>query len=250
MATIDHTRIDDSIVMLTLTAPDGLNILGIDTLRALAAALSECADDKQTSGVVLTGSGRAFSVGADIDEFPYGEDAYPFLTEVLSLLSAPERFPKPIVAAVDTLAMAGGFELALACDWIVASPDARMGLSEVRFGFVPGYCMSRLPFLIGEARARRMMLDPGPYDVRELMDLGIHVSACTDDETAVEGATRICRRMTGGAPISVRLVKGMTNRFERSPDFEPIVNAYNYLFSRPEAAEGRAAFKERRQPRF
>lgn len=106
--------------IVSMRSTDGLNRLSRALLHELAASLRSCEADPAVRGIVLHGEGRTFSAGADIDEFPYGEDAHGFLHEVLHLLSTPERIAKPVVAAVDRSAIAGGFELALSCDWIVA----------------------------------------------------------------------------------------------------------------------------------
>ncbi len=242
--------VDGTVAVVTLSSADGLNRLSRALLGELATALYDCERNSAVRGIVLTAEGRTFSAGADIDEFPYGQDADGFLHEVLGLLSTPERIAKPIVAVVERSAMAGGLELALSCDWIVAAADARLGLPEVQLGFMPGYCMSRLPSLVGEARARRLMLDPGPYTPAELATLGVHVSSPPDGRSVLEEAMTICTRMSVGAPTSIRLVKAMTNRLVRSPDFEPVIAAYNYLFQLPAASEGLAAFREHRAPDF
>ena len=240
----------ETTAILTLKSEDGLNRLSRTVLHELADELHKCEIDGDIRGIVLAAEGRAFSAGADIDEFPYGGDADSFLREVLGLISTPERIAKPVVAAVERAAVAGGFELALSCDWIVANADARLGLSEIKFGFMPGYCMTRLPYLIGEARARRLMLDPGPFHPEELALLGVHISVPAEGQDIVTGAIEMCRRMEVGAPTSIRLVKHLTNRFVRSPDFEAVIAAYNYLFQLPAASEGFAAFSENRPPDF
>ena len=242
--------VEGTTAILTLQSPDGLNRLSRTLLRNLAGVLFECEENSDVRGIVITAEGRTFSAGADIDEFPYGADADAFLREVLGLISTPERIGKPVIAAIDRSAIAGGFELALSCDWIVADSAARFGLTEIQFGFIPGYCMTRLPFLVGEARARRLMLDPGPFGVDELAQLGIHISSPGIGVSVRDGALAMCQRMEMGAPTSVRLVKRLTNRFVRNPDFEAVVAAYNYLFQHSTAIEGVNAFKEGRQPDF
>jgi enoyl-CoA hydratase/carnithine racemase len=243
-------RIDEFTAILTLESDDGLNRLSRHFLRELAEHLHTCAENSSVRGIVIAATGRAFSAGADIEEFPYGRDADEFLHEMLTLISTPERIPKPVVAAVERSAIAGGFELALACDWIVAHPEARLGLAEVKFGFMPGYCMSRLPYLVGEARARRLLLDPGPFRPKELAALGIHISESSEGKDAIGGAIEMCRRMEVGAPSSIRLVKGLTNRFVRNPDFDAVIAAYNFLFLHPASHEGLNAFRENRSPDF
>ena len=236
----------DHIALVTLSSDDGLNLLSCAVLEELAERLHDLEADSGVDGIVLQSSERCFSAGADIDEFPLGEDAYEFLHRILFLLSTPERINKPVVAAVNGPARAGGFELAMACDWIVATPRSTFGLPEVTFGFVPGYCMSRLPYLVGEARAKRLMLDPGPYSVEDLCSFGIHISSSQDVESPQSEAEEICRRMTAGTPESIRLVKRFTNRLQRSPDFEPVIDAYNYLFGLDAPRDRVQAFRARK----
>lgn len=237
---------DGGIAVLTMSSSNGINVFSRAALRVVCDALDTCDRDPQVRGVVVRAAGRVFSAGADLDEFPCDQDAYRYLEEMIALVSTPERIGKPVIAALNQPAYAAGFEFALACDWIVAAPAIELGVPEIRFGLMPGYCMGRLASLIGEARAKRLMLDPGPYRAAELAEFGIHVSEAGSHDSVDTEAVTLCRRMTVGSPNAVRAVKRITNRFARGNDFESVVHAYNFLFATEPVAERVKAFREGR----
>lgn len=234
--------------VVKLSTPDGLNLLTSQLRSELEEGLTALDHDSGVRAIVLQGTERAFSSGADINELPLPPcDPRGLLKRILSVIRLPERLGKPVIAVVEGNALAGGFELALACDWIFASPDARFSLPEVAVGLVPGYALSRLPMLVGEAKARRMMLDPVLMGPEEVAAMGIHVTPCEDPAAA---AMAMAERMAAAAPNSAALVKRLTNRWLRMSDFTLVIEAYGFLFNTQDAAEGIQAFREHREPQF
>lgn len=145
--------------LIRFDRPEAMNALSILLLTATAAALDAAAADPAVRVVVLTGSGRAFSAGADIKEMPAG--GIPMWGEAKRLRAwkTIERFPKPLIAAVDGWALGGGCELTTLCDIVVAGTTARFGLPEVKIGAFPGDGgTQRVPRLIGKGRAMWMMM--------------------------------------------------------------------------------------------
>ncbi|KUL93686.1 3-hydroxyacyl-CoA dehydrogenase [Bosea sp. WAO] len=158
-----------SVAVATIDNPP-VNALGAALRRDLAAAVSEVMADPQIEALVLAAAGRAFIAGADISEF--GKPlAQPILPEVLDLI---ENASKPVVAAIQGVALGGGLEVALACHGRVALPSAKLGLPEIKLGIIPGAGgTQRLPRLIGAAKAFPMMLSGEPVAAQKALDLGL-----------------------------------------------------------------------------
>ena len=149
------------VALLTLNRPKARNALSAALRSALTAALNEFATDVKIDAVILTGEGKAFCAGADLKEQGSGEHGQNVAESAgdmsTDLIPAMERFPKPLIAAVNGFAVTAGFELVLACDIIVASEAAAFADSHVRVGVLPGWGLSqRLPRLIGFYRASEL----------------------------------------------------------------------------------------------
>ena len=138
-----------AVASVTLNRPDAMNALSAELRDAITRAFLELAEDEEVRVVILTGAGRAFCAGLDLKELGSAErPANEFAGGVL--IDAVRRFPGPVIAAVNGFAITGGFELALACDFIVASSEARFADTHARVGILPGWGLSqKLPRLIG-----------------------------------------------------------------------------------------------------
>ena len=148
----------DGVCLVTLNRPDALNALSSALRAAISETLSELAADRETQVIILTGAGRAFTVGLDLKELGGEVDAAQ-TTSSLDLSEAMERLPQPVIGAINGFAITGGFELALMCDFLIASPEARFADTHARVGVVPGWGLSqRLPRLIGINRAKELSL--------------------------------------------------------------------------------------------
>ncbi len=162
---VAHPR--PGVMLVTLDRPKALNALNKALLAELAQALREAEADDAVRCVVLTGSQRSFSAGADIKEMPEG--GIPMFAEAGRLRSwkTIERFPKPLIAAVNGYALGGGCELTLLCDIVVAGENARFGTPEIKIAAFPGDGgTQRLPRAVGKARAMMMILTGEPIDAR------------------------------------------------------------------------------------
>lgn len=151
---------EDGIAVVTLNRPDAMNALSSALRRALAQAFRELAADDAIGAVILTGAGRAFCAGLDLKEMG-GEAAASggpaAMIEEADMIAAVRDCPVPLIGAVNGFAITGGFELALACDFLVASSEARFADTHARVGIVPGWGISQiLPRWIGPGRAREL----------------------------------------------------------------------------------------------
>jgi enoyl-CoA hydratase len=150
----------DGVLTLTLNRPAAMNALSRELRRALIAAFASLAHDAETGVVILTGAGRAFSAGLDLKELG-GETATDVAEAVATgdLIETMSRCDRPIIGAVNGVAVTGGFELALACDVLIASTEARFADTHARVGIMPGWGLSqKLARMIGISRAKELSL--------------------------------------------------------------------------------------------
>ncbi len=167
-ASVDFSTRDEGRIALIVMDNPPVNALKHELRAGLVAALTKAAADAAVTAVVLTGTGRFFSAGADITEFGQPRRA-PSLIDVIAEL---DTLSKPVVAAVNGQALGGGCELALGCHWRLAAPSARLGLPEIKLGLLPGAGgTQRLPRLAGVARAVEIILSGNPVSAaRALAD--------------------------------------------------------------------------------
>src|SRR6201996_2607509 len=160
-----------AIAVITLNNPP-VNGLGYETRKAVAEAIEKAEDDGAVKAIVITGAGKAFSGGADIKEF--GSPKALAEPNLLSLIARVEGASKPVVAAIHTVCMGGGLELALGCHYRVVSPGAQIALPEVKLGILPGAGgTQRLPRAIGLEAALNMIVSGAPVMSEKLADSGL-----------------------------------------------------------------------------
>lgn len=209
------------VALLRLNRPEKLNAFDAEQLDALEDALRwfQAADDVRVG--VLAGSGRAFCAGGDITTFDDidAERAYGYTRRSYDMYRPLETGERPMIAAVDGWCLAGGLELALACDFIIAGEGARFGFGEVDLGLIPGYggCV-RLTRAIPVRRARQMILTSERIDAQEARSLGL-VNEVVGAGGAVERALEVAAKIAGQPPLAVRAVKMAV---EQAADGTPI----------------------------
>ncbi len=243
-----------AIARLTLDRPDRLNAIGTPTVHALHAALDDIAADDSVRSIVIAGAGRAFSAGADIGELEAcgsARDFRAFIDRLDECFGRLSRFPKPSVAAVHGIAFGGGLELALACDLRVATPDARLGVPEIKLGLLPGAgATQRLPRLLPAAIAKQLILTGEPLPAERAYQLGL-VNDVADDVLA--RASELAAALAAGAPQALAAGKQLVDdgaamnldaavRLER----ETVAG----LFGTDDREIGLRAFRSRTPPTF
>ena len=248
------------LTVLTLSRPRAMNAIDDALLAALHGAIDEledarAADPLATRALILTGDGgRAFSTGMDLKERAGfdDDDLRAQRREIVRLMARVHELPIPVVAAVEGFALAGGFELALACDLIVASRDAVFGLPEVKVGIFPGGGSTQtLTWLVGPARARDVILTGRRLGAAEAEQWGI-VARVVDPGTALDGAISLAAGIAAGAPIGIRQAKAAIRGAHRSlAEGLAAENAlYEEVLVSADRREGFRAFAEKRPPRF
>lgn len=170
------------IATVTLNRPEAMNALSTELCDALGLAFVELAEAPDVRAVILTGAGRAFSAGVDLKELASGERPVAQLSSQ-ELIEALRQFPGPMIAAVNGFAITGGFELALACDFIIASSEARFADTHARVGILPGWGLSqKLPRLIGIGRAKELSFTGNYLDAETACAWGLVNRVTAPDE--------------------------------------------------------------------
>jgi enoyl-CoA hydratase len=237
----------DRVLVITLNRPDAMNAINGALSNGLWSAVQELNDDPGLTAGVLTGAGRGFCAGMDLKAFARGEDIGPMMTFVQ------RGADKPLIGAIEGFALAGGLELALSCDLLVAARGARFGIPEAGVGlFAAGGGLLRLPSRVGYGKAMEMAITADPITAEEAADLGL-VARLTDRGGALEGALALAERVARNAPLAVaaskQLVKatqGLTE--EEFWSLERPLQAQ--VFSSEDAKEGPRAFAEKRPPNW
>lgn len=235
------------VLVVTVNRPDARNAIDGAVAHGLAVALAELDDDDELRVGVLTGAGRGFSAGMDLKAFRRGEDISP----LVRFLRTGTR--KPLVAAVEGFALAGGLELALACDVIVASAGSRFGIPEVSVGLIAaGGGLRRLPSRVGYGLAMEMALTGSPIVAERALEAGL-VARVTEPGKAVDEAIRVAERIAQNAPLAVAASKYLVRATLGTTDSEFWTCQRGYeisVFGSSDAAEGARAFAEKRAPRW
>jgi enoyl-CoA hydratase len=244
-----------AVTLLTLNRPDALNALDRATLIALRAAVADVAADSDVRALVLTGEGRAFAAGADIQEMrglsPVQAEAFSRLGH--ETLAAFEALPIPTIAAVNGFALGGGCELALACDWIHASEKARFGQPEVALGLIPGFGgTSRLTRRVGIAWAKQLVLTGDNIKADEALRIGLANRVFAPDDL-LEQTIAAAESAAAKGPVAVALAKKVLHEGQDADSRVAHAleqNAFGLIFASEDRGEGMDAFLEKRDPSF
>jgi len=246
----------DGIALLTLDRPGRLNSIGSDTHALLRSALDAIESDPAVRAVVITGSGSAFSAGADITEMRTltNAEAYEaFLHGFHDCYSRLAALRQPTIAAVNGLALGGGFELVLACDLRAAARTAKLGLPEIKLGTLPGAGgTQRLSRLVPMNIAKELIIAGRTLDADRAYTLGV-LNLVTDPEQLLPRVLELARDIASGPPRAMAAGKRLLDRgigLGLSAALELEIDTGRALFGQAEALEGLSAFAEKRPPRF
>ncbi|HKB52657.1 MAG TPA: enoyl-CoA hydratase/isomerase family protein [Ramlibacter sp.] len=244
---------------IRLQRPDALNTLTPTLVAEMDRALDGAMADPTVIAVVVTGTGRAFCAGADLKflgELPQEQRAQrtsEFLESVLRVMLRLERFPKPVIAAVNGIATGGGMELLLCCDLVIASEEARLGDGHANFGLLPGGGASvRLPRKIGPTRAKYLLFTGELVAPAQLLAAGLvnEVAPPAGLDAAVE---RLIGKLSNKSPLGLRRMKelvddGLEQGKETALRLELLASALHAQSY--DMQEGVAAFNGKRKPEF
>lgn len=244
---------------IVLKRPEKSNAMNLEMIRELEQAFSDFHQEKKVRAVILASSGATFCSGMDVEEWRQpglestGEDPWREpIVELQGLLETMLRFPKPIIAAVDGLAAAGGLALVLACDLVIASPNARFAVPSIRLGLVSGLVAPLLQFRVGSSLAARMLLGCETLDAQQMHQWGI-VQKIVPSEQIWVAAHQTAIDLQSTAPEAVQLSKRLINEMIGESIIALLAlgaSATATSATTEAAAEGIDAFLEKRAARF
>jgi len=240
--------------IITLNRPQAMNALSSKLVRELVSALTEFEADDQVRCLVIAGSEKAFSAGADIDEMADMTAVQMAMSEhFFPLWDKVGKYPKPIVGALSGYVLGGGLELAMSLDVLVASETTQLGQPEINIGVMPGGGgTQRLTRAVGKYKAMEMVLTGKRIGAEEAKTLGL-VSRVVPKEAYLEEAKKVAIEIASKSPVAVKMAKMAVNKaFETTlsegVDFEREV--FYLLFASEDSKEGMKAFMEKRKPEF
>jgi len=253
MAAVERER-RGHVEILTINRPEARNAINGEVSTAMSSALDELENDDGCWVVVLTGAGdKAFSAGMDLKAFASGEGG--------AILSASggfagitrRRFPKPVIAAVNGAALAGGCEIMLACDMVVAADHATFGIPEAKRGLVAGAGgLLRLPKRLPLAIALELALTGDPIDAQRALALGL-INRVVPAAKLMDEALALAGTIADNAPLAVRWSKHVMVRaadLSEEEGWKLNAEAVGVVFSSADAMEGPVAFAEKRKPNW
>jgi len=237
----------DRVLVITLNRPDAMNAINGDLSNGLWSAIQDLNCDPGLTAGVLTGAGRGFCAGMDLKAFSRGEDIGPMIKFIRA------GSEKPLICAIEGFALAGGLELALSCDLLVAARGAKLGIPEVGVGLLAaGAGLFRLPGRVGYGKAMEMAITADPITAEEAAEHGL-VARLTDPGSALQEALSLAERIARNAPLAVAASKQLIRATQGSTEEElwalqrPLQER---VFASDDAKEGPLAFAEKRPPKW
>jgi enoyl-CoA hydratase len=239
----------DGVLLVTLNRPDARNAVNAALAEGVAAALDELDADDELSVGVLTGAGKGFSSGMDLKAFVAGESPYAADRGFAGITQRAAE--KPLIAAIEGFAVAGGFEVALSCDLIVAARGARLGIPEVKRSLVAaGGALLRLPQRIPFHMAMELALTGDPIDAERGYELGI-VNRLAEPGSAVDAALELAAEVARNGPLALKASKRIVQSsgdWTESEAWEKQGEIAGPVMTSEDAREGAVAFAEKRDP--
>ncbi|MBN9622577.1 MAG: enoyl-CoA hydratase/isomerase family protein [Actinobacteria bacterium] len=251
MSSMLRYKKEDSVAWLTLDRPEQLNAMTRDFWPELVAGLQKADADDEVRAVILNGNGRAFCTGGDIVGF--GElgdagDRRAYLREAFGAMRMLESFRKPTIAAVHGYCVAGGCELTMMCDLVIADETLKIGVAEIAVGLTPGPGLGRGSSHANLHWMKYMVMTGDTLDAEEARIAGL-VNKVTPAGDHLAVAEKLARKLAGQAPLALEVGKKALNR-QYEEHFDHAMDAVSFLQSTEDFREGIAAFAEKRDRRF
>ena len=253
---------DGHVATITLNRPEKRNAYSETMVHEILNALADSRDDDEIRVVILTGAGKGFCAGGDISrDFQYParyrghrlESMLEMRENMHVLIRFLDRFDKPVIAAINGAAVAGGLTLALACDFRIAAESAKLGDTSLKFGLIPDEGGAYLfPRFMGLDRALKMSLLSEVYTARQALELGLVTEVVADDQLMMQ-ARELAVRLSEGPPIAIRITKRMMYKqraMQLDNALEDAAMATLVANYTEDVKEGTAAFHEKRKPQF
>jgi enoyl-CoA hydratase len=248
-------EISNHIAVLTINRPEVMNALSSRVFEELNSVFDDLEADKSIRAMIITGQGKAFVAGADIAEMlkKNSQEGEAFGKVGQNTFNRISGFHFPVIAAVNGFALGGGCELAMACDFRIASNYAKFGQPEVDLGLIPGYCGNlRFPKIIGLSNALYYLMTGEMIDANEALRLGLVQKVVSSEELIAE-SVQIAQKIAKKGKIAVQktkevAIKAYDMNFSEACEYE--AKEFGKLFGNGESGEGMQAFLEKRKPNW
>jgi enoyl-CoA hydratase len=247
---------DENVVVIKFNRPRALNAVNTDLLMELADALEKIEHDPDIGALVLTGEGeKSFVAGADVSQMVNLTPIQlrKFSRDGQEILFCLEELPIPVIACVNGFALGGGTEIAMACDFIYASENAKFGQPEINLGVIPGFGgTQRLSRLVGKAMAKELCMTGVIISAREAKEIGL-VNRVLSPDKLWEETMKAARAMAGKGKVSMRAMKQCIDRgfdVDLHSGCYMESDAFALCMASPDGKEGMTAFLEKRKPEF
>lgn len=246
---------EGSIVILTINRPEFLNALNTAVIEDLTMAIEMLEKDDSVNVIIITGSGKSFVAGADISEMKSKtvSEAKTFSNLGSKLFRKIELMNKPVIAAVNGYALGGGCELAMACDIVIASDNAKFGQPETGLGIIPGYSgTQRLPRLVGVKKAKELIFTADIINAEEAERIGLLNKVVPCDQL-ISISLDLAKKIASKGQTSVKYAKNAINggiEVDMDTGISIEENLFALCFASEDQKEGMSAFLEKRKPNF
>jgi enoyl-CoA hydratase len=249
-------QVEEGIATITFNRPKALNALNSALLEEFSSALDEIAADENIRVLVLTGSGdKSFVAGADITQLATYNSltAKNFAQSGHGIIAKLQQLPIAVIAAVNGFALGGGTEIAIACDFIYASDNAKFGQPEINLGLIPGFGgTQRLPRLIGANLAKELVFTGKMISAAEAEKIGL-TNKVVPQEQLMEEVLKTAREIASKGKVSLRAAKQAINNglnTDLATGIHIEVDAFGLCYGSSDSKEGTSAFLEKRKPQF
>ncbi|MDY6935602.1 MAG: enoyl-CoA hydratase/isomerase family protein [Spirochaetota bacterium] len=250
-----------SVLNVTLNRPEKLNAFDMDMFEGLRQVAEIVSNERDIRMVVFKGAGRAFSCGADLSgvmsrqnhaEIPVDANndddvIAQGMKNIQGVFDRVENIPKPTIASINGHAVGAGLQLALACDFRIASKGAKLGLTDVKIGIIPGLGgTTRLPLLIGLARAKEIIMTGDLISSQEAVNIGL-VNQVVEGNDLDKAVQELTEKLISRAPLALAAAKDLLNT---GASLDRVAKIQSNLIRSSDAIEGMTAFLEKRTPNF
>ena len=244
------TQLQDGVLIITINRPEAKNAVNRAVAEGIAAAMEQLDNDKSVNAGILTGAGGTFCSGMDLKAFLKGELPTVSGKGFAGFVEAPPK--KPLIAAVEGYALAGGMEIAIACDLLVANSKAQFGIPEVKRSLVAGGGgLLSLPSIIGKRMAMELALTGDFFSAQRAYEVGF-VNRITDG-LAIDAALELAASVAANGPLALIATKRIINErpdWNSSEMWAKQAEIFGPVFASKDAREGPTAFAEKRKPNW
>lgn len=243
-------EVGEGIAYVTFNRTEKLNAANVEMFEELSRVMAEIERDGEVRVGILTGQGKAFCAGVDIESFDFRRvvTGYEFIKSCMRAFRSVEEVSKPIIAAVNGYAFGFGLEIGLSCDITIASERATFGLAEIKHGVLPAITATRGLEILGRKAVAYLAMTGDTIDAEEARRLGL-VNKVVSAEKLTEEAVATAKRIQRNAPLALEAVKRILNR-NNEIHFKDVINFMPGIFMTEDLREGMKAFLEKRRANF